>query len=719
MEKNDIDFHNYIRVLKKRRSTVYTFFAVVMVLTIVGTFASTPLYMASTKVLIEKQEPTGMLKQNSSSEDPEFYWTQYELIRSVAVARKVVEMLALEKTYDTYLNKDRSFSILGSIGYVMSKMFGLISFKNAEMTEAETAERINKLAKKISEEIEVTPVKNTRIVDIRYMSPNPELSKLIVNTVAKAYIEQVLELNMSSTRHTVEWMSKKAEEERVKLETAEKTLQQYSKAQNFITLENKIAIIPQKIGELNSQLIRSETKRKEMETLYNKVKDAANNLDSAETMSVIASDMTVQSLRQQILKAEQNIMEMSQKYGKKHPVLLRAVEDLNILKNKREKEILRVVDSVKNEYDLARANESSLRRMLGESKGEALNINEKYFEYATLNRDVETNRQMYDALMKRIKEQNIAERGQTVNLLIVEKAESPKKPARPRKLLNLVLGIFLGMVGGIGMALFIEYIDHTVKSPEETEIKVGAPVFGTIPFANLKGQNIESIVMNEPLSAFSENYKAIRASLLLSSAERPPKRILITSSGPGEGKTVTSINLGMAITQAGHSVLLIDCDLRKPRVHTVFKLNNAKGLSTYLAGASDMDIVQDGPMPNFSIVPSGPIPPNPSELLSSPRLREMINALNDTYDFILCDSPPLLSVADSLSISRILDGTLIVARAGATTYEDLKKGIKSLASVNAHLLGIIINAIDVRKSDYRYYQRQYYAQETTVKTGKK
>ncbi|MEW6118079.1 MAG: polysaccharide biosynthesis tyrosine autokinase [Nitrospirota bacterium] len=701
MEEKEIHLRDYLNVIRKRRQTVYTFFVIVFVAVLIGTLSTRSLYQATTKILIDRNDPRPLANAGYVPHDPEFYETQYQLIKSRAVAQKVVELLNLDKSYDAEKLRGSSF-----IGGIFGWVGGLIPSGSSESKEDAAQTKIDRLAKVISENIEVKPVKNSKIVEIRYLAPNPELARSITNTVARAYIEELLELNMSSTRYALQWMTKKAEEEREKLDRSEKNLQEYVKNRNIITMENKIAVIPQKLSELNSQLIQAETKKKQLETLYTKVKSISNDLDEAETISVIASDPSLQAIKQQIIKSEQNIMEMSQKYGKKHPAMTRALEDLNVLKAKREQEIRRIIDSIKNEYEMAKANVATLNRFLGETKSEALNVNEKFMEYGSINREVETNRQLYDALVKKIKEQSITEQGQTVNVLVVEKAEAPKSPAKPRKALNLLLGLIVGAFGGIGAAFFVEYLDNTVKSPEEVETKLGVPVFGVITMNKTPNAVIEGIVVREPTSIITENYKAIRTALLLSSAERPPKRILVTSMSPEEGKTTTSINLAMAIAQSEYKVLLIDADLRKPRLHKVFGLNNTKGLSTYLAGASDMSITQKGPLSGLSVITSGPIPPNPSELLGSNRMNELLTALSGQYDIIVCDSPPLLSVADSLILSKTVEGTIIVTRAGKVTYDEMKRGLKSLYDLKAHVLGIVINALDVKKNDY-YYQRYY------------
>jgi succinoglycan biosynthesis transport protein ExoP len=701
MEEREIHLRDYLRIIFKRRYTVFTFFIIVFIVVLIGTLSTTPVYRASTRVLIEKVEPSNlsMMYPYYMPYDPEFYETQYQLIKSTSVAQKVVKMLSLETAYESY-------------------------FKDAKkvFTNDNLDSRTNMLADIISGGITVSPIKNSKIVNISYMSTNPDFATLVANTVAKAYIEEILDMKMSSTRYALEWMTKKAEEEKSKLAKSEMALQEYMRANDIVTLQDKIAITPEKLTEFNTQLIRAETRRKELEALYNKVMKV--NLRDAETIPAIASDPTLQSLRSQILQAEQNIEELSKKYGKKHPAMIRAKEELNVLQDKRVQQTKRAIESIKNEYELARANETSLRGMLSSTKAEALNLNEKFIQYGVLTREVETNRQLYDALIKRIKEQSVTEEIQTVNVWVVEKAERPQSPVKPKKSLNILLGIIVGLFGGVGLAFFFEYLDNTIKSPEEVETRLGVPVLGTVPLLDIKGKSIEKIILEDPQSTFAESYKTIRTAILLSSASKPPQNILVTSMGPEEGKTVTSVNLAMTIAQSEYTVLLIDGDLRKPRIHKIFGLNNSKGLSTYLAGASSVINISKGLLANLSIMTSGPLPPNPSELISSNKMNELMRVLNEKFDMIVWDSAPIMTVTDSLILSKILDGTVIIAKAGKTTYEIVRRGLKSLRGrrqkdLESRVLGVVINAINIKKSDYYYYYQHYHYYPSSKEESKK
>jgi len=721
LKDREVHLRDYIRLVVKRRYTVYTFFAVVFAITLIINFSAVPVYMATTKVLIEKNEP-GNLAANFYylPYDPDFGETQYQLIKGTSVAQRVVNMLSLDRTYESFFNKDGQG--LGLVGGTVGWFKGLFSVVGQvtgisgpnplvggkkEPTDSELAAKRDSLAKMISGSLIVAPIKNSKLVNISYMSTNPEVAALIVNSVAKAYMEDMMEMKMNSSQHAMKWMTEKAEEERTRLDRSEKALQEYMRNKDIVTLENRIAMVPEKLSEVATRIAVAETKRKEMESLYNKVKGLGANLEQAETIPAISADLTVQALRGQIMKAEQNIMEMSKKFGQKHPSMITAQSDLKVLKEKREQEIRRVIESIKNDYEMAKTNEEAFRKLASQTKSETLNLSEKFIQFGALKREAETNKQLFEAIIKKIKEQDVTQDIQTVSVWVVEKAEVPKSPASPNKTLNLMYGLLAGIFGGIGLAFFVEYLDNTVKSPDDIEEKLGAPVLGMVTLLKSKEHGAEEAIMKDPRSQFSENYKVIRTSILLSSSAGPPKNMLITSTSPGEGKTVTSVNLAMAMSQVDQSVLLIDSDLRKPRIHKIFGLDNSKGLSTYLASAPGAGITSHEVSPHLHVVTSGPIPPNPSELLGSARMQDLLAELNERFDIIIWDSAPLLTVTDSLILSKALDGTVVIARAGQTTHEMIGRGLKSLSDIEAHFLGIIINGVDLNKGDYYYHYYSY------------
>ena len=716
-ETEGIQLLDYLRVVSKHRKMIVGFFVTTFLVVMLATFSLTPQYKGTTQVIIEKAAPNA-LETNYRSEgyNPEFYETQFQLIQSHAVALRVVKMLSLEDTYDTYMGRYEHPSlfqlILKGVRKVVAKVKAVMGVPKTEGPPGELEQlkwtRADLIAEKIRAGIDVEPIPNSRIVAINYLSPNPEFAPLVANSIAKAYLEETLEIKMEAIRRTLGWMTQKADEERVKLEASEKKIQDYMRANNLVTLENRVAVLPEQLSQVGADLVHAQTRREEAEALYNKVRNIRKDSGVAETIPAIASDPALRTLQTQILDAEQNIMQLSGKYGKKHPVMIKALGDLKVLKEKKEQEIARSIQSIKNDYELARSTENALRAQMQKSKTEAQRANENFIQYQALNREMETNRQLYDALMAKIKEQSVTGENQpVVNFWVVEKASIPDSPAKPKKGINALLGLALGLFGGIGLAFLSEYLDNTVKDPEEAEIALGTPVLGTVSL-NADGKPAGETVLKEPRSVFAESYKALRTALLLSSVGGPPKKVLVTSSVSEEGKTTTAVNLALVLAQSEKRVLLIDGDLRKPRLHKLFKLRNTHGLSTYLAGRnSGEELLGRGPLPNLAVITAGPIPPNPSELLSSERMKALLDVLGGQFDIIICDSPPILSVTDSRLLSRLFDGTILVTRGAKTTYEMARRSLKLLRGVNAHVLGIVINALDLKKHDYYYHQ--YYA----------
>ncbi len=709
MQDQEIHLRDYYNVLRKRRHVVFTFFSITLALVLLFTLTATPAYEASTRLLIEKAVQYTISEYGFTSYDPEFYSTQYRLIKSRPVARKVYDALKgnaqFRKYFEEVPNKTNIIDKLKNIIF----SFAADDAGDGVPEDPEKARR-DIVVETILENITVRPEEDTRIVTVNYLSHDPVLARLVVNMVANAYIEALFDLRMDSSKRALQWMSGKVEEERATLDDLENGLQKYMEKNDIVTLEARLAIVPQKLMELSTQLTRSETKREELETLYNKIRSLEASGKDLDSIPAIASDNTVSSLREQVIKGDQKVKELSKKYGSKHPVMIESVEDLSLLRKKKVQEIGRVVESVKNEYDLSLSNEQNLRRLLSETKLQAHSINEKFVRYNSLKRDVDTNRQLFEALLKKMHEDSIEEEGQTVNVMLVEVAETPKRPVKPRKALNLLAGISIGLFGGILLAFFFEYFDNTVKGAEDAEAKLGIPVLGMVSLLRLEKKeqerSIERIVLNEPKSTFTENYKALRTAIMLSSTDSTPKSILVTSMLPAEGKTSTAVNLALVIAQSVDKVLLVDTDLRKPRIHKIFGISNRSGLSTYLVGSS-AKIIKEGPTPNLNIVTSGPLPPNPSELLGSEKFARFLSSMKERYDVIIFDSPPVLTVTDSLVLSKHMDGTIVVARAAKTSYDAVRKGLRQIGDVGANVLGLLINAIDFRKGGY-YYNYYYY-----------
>jgi len=722
----EINLRYYFSVLRKRQTTVLTFFIITVLVVIVATFSITPLYTASSQVLIEENLGDNTIERGYSYRryDPQFLDTQFKIITSFNVVKRVIQRLHLNDKYRNYfLKKEKNqFLFLKSFKEKIITLFDNMTsrdnllpgegFEDSDLLVGpETISDLEVIVEKINDDLEIKPERATRIVNITYSHRHPGMAKLVTNSLISAYKEELQEIKHSSSSDTLKWMTEKAEEERKKLEDSELALQAYMRKNDIITIENKLAIYPQKLTEFSSQLSIVQAERKKLESVYFQIKAAKKRGEDIETIPVIADNAVLKLIREKIYQAEQDIKQLSKTYGYKNPVMIKAKDELKSLGREKTIEIKRIVESTKNAYDLIVTQEKNVTELLNKTKNEVLNLNEKFVQYSIMQREVNTNSVLYDTLTASLKKASVTVQSQRVNVWVVKEASLPRYPSEPKKLINLMLAIAFGLLGGVGLAFFIEYIDNTVHSPEEIENRFGHTVLGTVEELKGKGQEVESFVRQNPLSPFAESFRLIRSNIMFSSVDHPPRQILLTSMAPSEGKSVTTVNIARVLAQANKKVIIVDCDMRKPRQHTLFGRPNSIGLSNYLTGNTKENIIQLMREENIALVTAGPTPPNPAELINSHKMKKLLAALAKVYDFILLDSPPVLSVTDSLTLSTLAEGTVVVVRAGETTYDMLTSGIRKLNAVNAHLLGFVLNCVTKTSGGEGYYHgyHEYYS----------
>jgi capsular exopolysaccharide synthesis family protein len=381
-------------------------------------------------------------------------------------------------------------------------------------------------------------------------------------------------------------------------------------------------------------------------------------------------------------------------------------------------EIGRIIRGIRNDYESSLRKESLLRRAFEQQKSRVLEMKEKAIQYNILKREADTNKELYKGLLQRMKEAGVSAGIMASNIQIVDQAELPTKPYKPNKRLNLLLAAVVGLFLGVGLAFFFEILDNTVKTPEDLEQLIRLPSFGMVPEISSERRRrlesgdsypVELVTHGHPKSMLSEAYRNIRTSILLSFSEKPPKRIVISSPNPFEGKTTTAINTAIALSQTGAEVIIIDSDMRKPRIHKTFNGDNGVGLSNFLSGNADLDsVIKKSDIPNLYYIPSGPIPPNPSELIGSKLFKSMMESLGERFAHIVLDSPPVLGFADALILTTSVDGVILVVLGGKTPRETLQRAKEVLHQVNAKILGVVINRIDIQRSDYGYYYYRYH-----------
>jgi len=712
--------YNQIKVLKKRSKIVAVIGCAIFGIVFLGTIFSTPIYEGTVQIIIERAEPDDLTGGNRyPTKAPEFAATQHQLIRSHAVARRVVGLLT-EPVVAAELRGSggigKLFALAREIADYVKSMVGSHEDLVAEEDTPIVWTEADRLAAQIIENVRVRPVEGGNIVAISYDSPNPEFSAKVANAYVKAYLEETLDMRLDATRRNLGWMTQKAEAERLKLQASEKRIQEFMVANKLVTIEDRVTMLPEQFAVLGRDLVEAETRSKEQKLLYEKVRAVANDPDAADSVLSTAESATLDVLRSQIFRAEQNNMELASKYGSKHPLMLKAITDLNALKEKHRAEIARITEKIRNQYELARSNEVSIRAQINAAKAEALGMNEKYIQYSALKRELDTNRQLYSALLSKIKDQSITGESRPVNVWVVSTAKTPLSPARPMYMLNFGLGIILGCCFGIAGAFIAERLDNRIKSPDGLDDILMVPTLGSVALKR-RSEAMNEIVRTAPRSEFAESYNTLRTTLMLASANAPPKRVLITSSIAGEGKSTTAVNLAFAMAKAGNKVLLIDADLRKASLHKILKVSNKIGVSNYLAGSVDERAVLTRSADNMTIITAGPTPPNPYELLNSGRLAVLLDYVKNDFDIVICDSPPVLSVSDPRVLSKYFEGIVMVARADLTTYQMAQKSLRMLHQVNARILGTFVNGVHAREQEYYHYYSTYLQQTNKPDTA--
>lgn len=729
IENNEtqIDLREYLRVILKRRWTIITVFAVMVITVMIHAFTATPYYRAGTRLIIDKENPNVVSIQEVMAVDAsgtDYYQTQYKIIESRGVAREVIRRLRLDQSEEFFRKpKDDLLSSLRrsvreTVSFWIDSLVYLFKGKEVPSQSSEEVEQDNNLVSAFIGRIKVEPIRNSRLVDVSFEAKDPVLASKITNTLAVAYMDRNLETKLKAAQDAVKWLHERIEEERKKVEKAEQGLLKYKEKHSIITdfssdVENVTA---QKLAQLNQQVVEAESKRVEAETRYQQAAALSNTPDMLDSIPEVLNNDLIRQIKAMEVELYKRTSELSKKYGEKHPQMVAIESELKTLQKRKGQEVERVINSLRSEYRVALARENSLKGSLEKQKKESLDLNQKAIEYGVLQRETESAKQMYDLLIKRFKETSLTEEMKTGNIRVIDRAEVPKTPVRPRKMLNILLAVIVGLVTGTGLAFFFEYLDNTIKLPDDIKRHLQVPYLGPVPAMAMDGDGSEArgagqelITVSAPKSTASEAYRGIRTSILFSSAESEPKVILVTSAGPQEGKTITSSNLAVTMAQSGGRVILIDCDMRRPSVHKVFGISRDKGLSNILVGGCELkDAIVQTRIPNLDAMACGPIPPNPSELLGSARMTKLLDLLRKTYSRIIIDSPPITAVTDAVVLAKLADGISLVVRAGDTPREIIKNGLSQLKAINANVLGVVLNGVDMGREGYYYYQYYYY-----------
>ena len=713
----------YIRVLIKRKWMVSSVIVGIFMAVAVASLRQTPIYEAVGQIVVNKGDSNLITFKDSMPVVD--YYDQSDLDTEVRILQS--DLMALQVIRQLNLDKRPEFG-----GHSDQKQANLV----ADPLQSDS-NRTSSLLSAFRGSLKVSLIPNTRVMEIHYNSTDPQLAASAVNTLAATYVEQNFKTKFESTMQASDWLSKQLVDLQMKVETSQEKLVRYQREHEILGTDEKQNIITEKLDELNKEMTLAESDRMQKEAVYRQTQSN----DPVAIAAAIISDGPVNGsgsglldkLHDQQATLRIQVAELSTQFGPSYPKVQQLNNQIKEIDHELELETSKAVDHLKQRYLAALQRETMLRGAFDKQKQEANKLNESAIEYSILKRDLDSNRTLYEGLLEKLKEAGVTAGLRSNNFRIINAARVPSYPSEPNIPRNLSFALVLGIISGVGLAFVLENMDNTVRTPEQAQIISGLPSLGMIPLGSKSGHGtngkrlaltaskevVETVTQIRPQSQMAESYRALRTSLLLSNLGAPPKVIMVTSARPQEGKTTTSINTAIVLAQKGVRVLLIDADLRRPSVHKTLGMGPRSGLSNVLTGSATVQqtITTSPILPNLLIMPAGTPPPNPAELLASSNMRDLIAELRQQFDHIVIDTPPTLSVTDAVVMSPRADATILVIRSGHTTKQALRRARDILTQVNAHVAGVLLNAVDLTSPDYYYYYEyqgkygQYYQED--------
>src|ERR1017187_3550034 len=700
---------HYWRILRKRRWAVVASLAIVFAVSVIATLKTTRLYQATSKIAIFPETPNalGLKGVEDSSTDYEYevaLETQAAILRSDALAMKVIEAM--------HLDQDPKFT-----GATRPQAEDSMRVWSMQPDPAKAAGLLGAFGGGLSVQI----IPNSRLVQISYTHPDPRLATEIVNALVKTFIEENFKTKYEAVTQTSVWLSTELADLQLKVQTSEEKLVRYQKDLSILGVDEKQNIVTAKLDELNRQLTGAETDRIQKESNYRLA--ASGDLAAFGKTSREGTSSMLERLRGKEDDLNTQYAQATTQFGSGYPKVVELNNQLKQVRTEIVAEETRSLQEIRDEYLIALQRENLLTTAFEQQKQEANQLNESAIEYSVLKRDADSNRQLYQDLLQRLKEAGVSAGLRSSNIRIVDVARTPTGPIAPNVPRNLEVGLLFGLACGIGLAFVLESLDTSIRSMEQLSAISTLPALGTIPLQvsgngslrkRLKAVSAETetsespalVTYTRPKSEAAEAYRALRTSILLSSFGAPPKVILVTSALPQEGKTTISANSALVLAQRGSRVLLIDADLRRPGIDKLFGFRSRGGLSTLISGGDKAEdvVVPFTQVPNLWILPAGPIPPQPVELLGSTVMKDHIRRWRDEFDHIIIDTPPCLSVTDAVVLSLEADRVILVARSGKTTKPAFRRACDLLLHVNARVMGTVLNALDLRSGEgYHYY----------------
>jgi len=711
IESRALDTYSYVRaywnILCNRRWTILTVTFVLVTLVAIYSFKVRPTYRATGRVEVEAETlPFQGVDQgnNPTPVDATFLQTQVDVLTSDNLVWKTIQQLKLDTN---------------------SEFNTTLRHSGQQGTEA-LATLQGRLIQAFQGQLHVDLARDSRMLDVSFDSTNPRLAARIANALMNNYIEYNFMTKYDATRQASGWMGQQLDDLKAKVEKSQQALVDYERQNAIVDVGDKESLVEQNLASLSQEFTEAQNHLAEEQSLYDLVQ--ANPAQTA----LLAQDDLLQMLEEKVADLKTYYVNALAQYGPKFPKVVRLKDQVNTVQSLIAEERQRSVDRIRRDYGAAAGREKILAREVARAKIEVGNLNQLLIQHNILNHEFETNQNLYDSLLKRLKNAVVTAGLRATNIHIVDNALIPILPVRPLKSLNIAIGLMVGLILGVTLALVEEGFDTSIKNAEDVERLLPAPNLAVIPAAfSLKQQSfwarkhgpraatqdraVALAVSRRPHSALAESFRTLRTSILLSSAPRPPQALLVTSTQPGEGKTSASVNLALALAQRGGRVLLIDADLRKSEIASTLGLVDTKGLSDVLTGVLGLDgaVVHSALSPNLWALSAGPHPSNPAELLSTSTMEQLLAGLRCRFDHLVVDSPPVLLVTDATVLSKFVDGVVLVVESGVTPRDAVLRAYKTLETAGARILGTVINKMDLRHDGYyghvyKTYHHHYY-----------
>lgn len=685
-----LDLLHYWRILLKHRWAILTVTLVLTTVVAIVNFRAQPVYEARVRVEVESEEPQVQSLNDlyrGLPSDEVFLRTQVQVLESDSLAWETFQQLDLAENPEFAPSGKRS---------------------PGSRLEEQTL-----LVGAFRDHLKVDWVKNSRMLEVSFESRNPRLAAEVANALVSNYEEYNFRKRYNATRQASGWMEQQLDELKAKVEKSQQAMVDYERQNLIVNVGEKQNVEEQRLAQLSNDFTNAQSQRLEKESLYELVRS------SEAQVAFVAQSEVLGRLEEKYADLESQLTDAEGQYGPNFPKVLRLKGQVEQLESLIEKERKRIVARIRNDYMAALGRERLLANALAQEKEKVGRLNQLLIQHNLLKREFDTNQQLYDNLLQHLKDATVSAGLRATNIHVVDPALPPPAPVRPKKKQNIAMGLLGGLAVGVILALLAEVLDSSVKSPEDIERLISVPTLAVIPKALSDGAKgswrkrgrdqeaeskpaVELTVLKKPGSPLAESYRTLRTAILLSTPRHPPQVLLVTSSHPNEGKSCTSLNLALTLAQRGGRVALIDGDLRKPGVAALLGLANGKGLSSVLTGAHALEEAMQNldTLPNLTILPGGPRPPNPADLLSSPGMKELLAVLRERFDHVVVDSPPVLLVTDATILSTFVDGVVVVVESGVTLRSTILRAHKVLGSAGGKILGVVLNKMASSQDGY-------------------